>query len=113
MKGCRLGLDEIPDDWFAWAVAFQLERLGDESGIEVIDWWDEFHDYWVSVSGQKGCKLDWFATWRNHVRKEVRREAEKRSRNRQFSVARDARAERHGIGSSAAARARRGITGPH
>jgi uncharacterized protein YdaU (DUF1376 family) len=29
---------------------------------------DQFKDYWTSVSGQKGVKLDWFATWRNWVR---------------------------------------------
>lgn len=28
----------------------------------------EFHDYWIGVSGAKGVKLDWFATFRNHVR---------------------------------------------
>lgn len=29
---------------------------------------DQFKDYWVSVGGQKGTKLDWIATWRNWVR---------------------------------------------
>lgn len=29
---------------------------------------DQFKDYWVSVGGQKGAKLDWTATWRNWVR---------------------------------------------
>jgi hypothetical protein len=29
---------------------------------------DQFKDYWTSVAGQKGVKLDWFATWRNWVR---------------------------------------------
>jgi hypothetical protein len=29
---------------------------------------DQFKDYWASVAGQKGVKLDWFATWRNWVR---------------------------------------------
>ena len=28
----------------------------------------EFIDYWVSVPGQRGTKLDWSATWRNRVR---------------------------------------------
>ena len=30
---------------------------------------DKFRDYWLSVSGSKGVKLDWQATWRNWVRK--------------------------------------------
>lgn len=29
---------------------------------------EEFKDYWISVAGAKGVKLDWFATWRNWVR---------------------------------------------
>ena len=29
---------------------------------------DQFKDYWISQAGQKGVKLDWFATWRNWVR---------------------------------------------
>lgn len=28
----------------------------------------EFVDYWRGVPGQKGCKLDWIATWRNRMR---------------------------------------------
>lgn len=28
----------------------------------------EFLDYWRGVTGQKGCKLDWPATWRNRMR---------------------------------------------
>lgn len=27
-----------------------------------------FHDYWIGVSGANGVKLDWFATFRIHVR---------------------------------------------
>lgn len=30
---------------------------------------DEFKDYWISVPGAKGVKLDWLATWRNWVRR--------------------------------------------
>lgn len=29
---------------------------------------DQFRDYWIGVAGQKGCKRDWSATWRNWVR---------------------------------------------
>jgi len=29
---------------------------------------DQFKDYWIAQPGQKGVKLDWFATWRNWVR---------------------------------------------
>jgi hypothetical protein len=30
---------------------------------------DEFRDYWISVPGSKGVKLDWLATWRNWIRR--------------------------------------------
>ena len=29
---------------------------------------ESFQDYWTSVSGAKGVKLDWLATWRNWIR---------------------------------------------
>lgn len=29
---------------------------------------EQFKDYWIGVSGAKGVKTDWFATWRNWVR---------------------------------------------
>jgi len=32
-----------------------------------------FRDYWTAVSGQKGVKLDWSATWRNWIRTERER----------------------------------------
>lgn len=31
---------------------------------------ERFKDYWISIGGDKGSKLDWFATWRNWVRGE-------------------------------------------
>lgn len=38
---------------------------------------DAFVDYWRSVPGSKGKKLDWLATWRNWMRRE-QKEAERR-----------------------------------
>jgi hypothetical protein len=35
---------------------------------EIARVWDEFVDYWSAVPGQRGCKLDWDATFRNRVR---------------------------------------------
>lgn len=31
---------------------------------------DGFKDYWISVAGAKGRKLDWAATWRNWIRRQ-------------------------------------------
>lgn len=37
-------------------------------GVDVDKATTEFVDYWRGVSGQKGYKLDWVATWRNRIR---------------------------------------------
>ena len=29
---------------------------------------ESFQDYWASISGAKGVKCDWLATWRNWIR---------------------------------------------
>jgi hypothetical protein len=50
-KGFRLPSDWMPQDHFE--ETYELEK---------------FRDYWASVPGQKGCKLDWDATWRNWVK---------------------------------------------
>jgi len=61
-RGSRLPIDfELPGDW----IVFIQEKRPDLSYGLVFD---GFKDYWVSQPGQKGVKLDWFATWRNWVR---------------------------------------------
>lgn len=32
---------------------------------------EKFMDYWTSVSGSRGTKLDWDATWRNWMKRAV------------------------------------------
>jgi hypothetical protein len=34
----------------------------------VLEQVDAFKDYWASVPGSKGVKLDWDATWRSWIR---------------------------------------------
>lgn len=65
-KATRLPSDwQIPDAWVDWAVGVHgLEREA------VIRLSLRFRDFWIGVPGKDGCKLDWFATWRNKVRKE-------------------------------------------
>ena len=60
-KATRLKIESIPEDWYNFC---RSER----PDLNPITVWDHFRDHWVSVPGQKGCKLDWFATWRNWVR---------------------------------------------
>ena len=70
-RGTRLPKDwELPAEYLEWA------REQDKNGIqrfnslfEVTDQGRAFKDYWLAQSGSKGVKLDWFATWRNWIRK--------------------------------------------
>ena len=48
---------------------------------EVLKEEESFRDYWISVPGQKGVKLDWDATWRNRIRAVVERKKEREFRN--------------------------------
>jgi len=60
-KAQRLNLNTIPEDWYNFC---RSER----QDLNPKDIWVQFKDYWSSVPGSKGTKLDWFATWRNWVR---------------------------------------------
>ena len=51
----------MPEEWDKFC---KTERA-DLKPIEVLN---QFKDYWAGIGGQKGAKLDWFATWRNWVR---------------------------------------------
>lgn len=65
----------ITDELREWA-------KGEAPGVDLEKGTREFVDYWKGVSGQKGCKLDWDATWRNRMRvlqERVGERAERRS----------------------------------
>ena len=60
--GKRLASDfSFPKEWKEFC---QIER----PELSPIKTFDQFKDYWIAQAGQKGVKLDWFATWRNWVR---------------------------------------------
>jgi len=60
--GKRLANDLfLPDDWREFCKQTRPE-------LNPAKTFDQFRDYWISQAGQKGVKLDWFATWRNWVR---------------------------------------------
>lgn len=62
-RGTRLPEDWVlPSDWGQWALSQQYPELSIRTEA------DRFRDYWIGVPGQKGVKLDWFATWRNWMR---------------------------------------------
>jgi hypothetical protein len=60
--GKRLASDfSFPLEWEDFC---QTER----PELSPVKTFDQFKDYWIAQAGQKGVKLDWFATWRNWVR---------------------------------------------
>lgn len=61
-KAERLPEDFPTDDDLLWATQ---EFPGVDHNRESA----KFRDYWIAVPGQKGCKLDWPATWRNWIRR--------------------------------------------
>jgi len=61
-RGSRLSQDFFfPKEWCDF-IAEQRPELNAQKTF------DQFKDYWIAQAGQKGVKLDWFATWRNWVR---------------------------------------------
>ena len=61
-RGSRLANDFLlPREWRDFCVQERPE-------IHPTQTFEKFKDYWVAQAGQKGIKLDWFATWRNWVR---------------------------------------------
>jgi uncharacterized protein YdaU (DUF1376 family) len=61
-RGSRLANDLFfPKEWCDFLVEQRPELNAQKT-------FDQFKDYWISQAGQKGVKLDWFATWRNWVR---------------------------------------------
>ena len=104
-RGSRLSLDGLPSNWEDWAL--ELIR---NSGIHapsphtlVLNWWLEFHDYWVAVPGKDGRKTDWLATWRNCCRRNIGHELRRRP---VYGAYNQQQPTVHGIGAAASARAR-------
>lgn len=61
-RGSRLSQDFcLPVEWRDFCVQERKE-------LHPTQTFDKFKDYWIAQAGQKGVKLDWFATWRNWVR---------------------------------------------
>jgi uncharacterized protein YdaU (DUF1376 family) len=61
-KAKRLEKDFLlPTEWIDFCKA-------ERKDLNPISVFAQFKDYWIAQGGQKGTKLDWFATWRNWVR---------------------------------------------
>lgn len=63
-RGTRLPPDwTLPAEWRAWCAAERPDLDPDETA-------NVFRDHWIALSGQKGVKANWQATWRNWCRRE-------------------------------------------
>lgn len=72
--------NDIPQAWGDWA--HEELRLS----VEDINWeWEKFRDWWAAASGQKGVKADWFATWRNWMRKKQEDKTRKEKLNELYT----------------------------
>lgn len=71
-KGSRLSPDWMPNREDVQAIAEQCPGLDTQAEHR------EFVDYWISVAGSRGVKLDWSATWRNWMRKQFKDQGPKR-----------------------------------
>ena len=60
-RGSRLTIENLPEDWRAFVES-------EDADLDPDRLFQNFRDYWIGISGSKGCKCDWFATWRNYVR---------------------------------------------
>lgn len=71
-KRAHVRASRLPTDWklsteqIEWAIGAQ-PTWDAEHALKVGE---AFRDYWKSVPGNRGLKLDWDATWRTWVRKE-------------------------------------------
>ena len=64
-RGSRLPTDWKPNaDLAEWSKA-------ERPDLDLRKVFAEFKDYWSSIPGSKGVRLDWDATWRNWIRKQT------------------------------------------
>ena len=62
-RGSQLAPDwQLPEEYRTWAAA--------EGYAEIDDNADRFRDHWLAQPGKRGTKMDWFAVWRNWMRRE-------------------------------------------
>ncbi len=59
----------LPDGWTPTRSDANLNAEQAYDAQWLTDQLDRFRDYWAGVTGAKGTKLDWDATWRNWIRR--------------------------------------------
>jgi len=66
-RATRLPADwSLPDEWKDWAV--RVHHLDPQRTVRISL---AFRDYWIAKAGKDATKADWFATWRNWIRRDA------------------------------------------
>ena len=68
----------LPVDWQPSPELLEFATSLKLNGLAVAE---QFRDYWIAISGSKGLKLNWDATYRNWCRREAERPSGKVQRN--------------------------------
>lgn len=58
--------ERLPD---GWEPSHDDKLVAEKFGLDPEETLAAFTDYWCAIPGQKGCKLDWSATWRTWCRR--------------------------------------------
>ena len=80
----------LPDGWQPSDAVREWAR-SEFPNVDVATVLPEFTDYWKSVPGHRGCKLDWDATFRNRVRYIAARQRKHHGSHRESAAERVAR----------------------
>lgn len=79
-RGTRLSPDWfLPKAWGEWALSSYPAWTPDVVRVEA----DKFRAHWLSESGQKARKVDWFATWQKWCMSDIAQRAHAASRKTQ------------------------------
>ena len=70
----------LPEAWRVWA-------RQEHPAVDLARQADQFRDHWLAKAGKDGAKLDWFATWRNWVRRAEEYRAKSPGRAEDISLA--------------------------
>ena len=69
----RKTASRLPDDWKPvqayWDAATEINPNLTDEWFKLVA--HKFKDYWIAKSGKDATKVDWLATWRNWLRREV------------------------------------------
>lgn len=69
-NGTRLTLEELPDGWREWAENF-VGHYATGDLINIDRTWLKFRDHFKAATGKNAVKLDWMATWKNWLRRDL------------------------------------------